>query len=443
MPDLPESIKQNISFVIEQTGSLSHAVETGLPDETLMRRVETVMPEISLMALVTADALEQMNEPDSFMMTNEISLRLKDIAFLCLDIQEVSGTDEVREMIHTVNDRTISVAERADLPVYEPPVEAWLEPVRLSESEEVEPLNPGAEEGGNTVDWLKQSIRVLRELLASLVLERDQLVNVEVRDIQAAYMREIGGLEAEAYQAESDVRILKARLEMMQASVNREEPVDLAAIMERLRIQLEEYQKVIDEYVRRMNEANEYTRKREQQQAKKKEASEAADEKNGETEASVEVSQKGDKDVSAEETEEQELKRLYRMIVKAMHPDLHPDQDEATKDLFKRAILAYKEFDLKTLREIAAMLGGENTEDAEDIVEALLKERDRLLELIRWIRAEIRAVKSRNPYKLKDILEDPVRLATAKENLKKRIEKAKKAAEIYRRRVEEMESRYG
>ena len=131
------------------------------------------------------------------------------------------------------------------------------------------------------------------------------------------------------------------------------------------------------------------------------------------------------------------------MIVKAMHPDLHPDQDEATKDLFKRAIRAYKEFDLKTLRELAAMLACENTEDVENIVEELLKERKRLLELIRGIRADIRTVKSRYPYTLKAILDDPVRLAEKKQSLKQRIEKAERAADVYRRRIKEMESQNG
>ena len=449
MAEIPELLKQNIETVIEQAGSLAHAEEKGLSNEELMRKAETAMPEISLMALVTADGLERASSPDSFLMENEIALRLKDLAFLCLDIQENDDPVSVRTMIHTLAERADSVAGMAGLPPFEAPEDLWLEPLVTFKPSGEEALMPFGGDEGNTEDWLRRAVRVLRELLASLVLERDQLVNVELRDIQSAYMREVGRLEAEAYEAECEVRILKARLEMMQSSVNREEPVDFANIAEKLRIQLEEFQKQLDELASRIREANEYARERERQRTAKtspdgKDSGKdrSASTQNG-TKAIREKQPDGTEQAQEEETEAQELKRLYRMIVKAMHPDLHPNQDEATKDLFKRAIRAYKEFDLQTLREIAAMLAGESAEDAENIVEELLKERERLLELIRSIRAEIRLVKSRYPYTLKAILDDPVLLAEKKQSLKLRIEKAERAADAYRRRIKEMESQNG
>ena len=90
-----------------------------------------------------------------------------------------------------------------------------------------------------------------------------------------------------------------------------------------------------------------------------------------------------EKEETAEEKGVSRLKKLYRRIVKAMHPDLHPDQDEKTKELFKRAMAAYEEGDLQTLEEIAQIIDGDEPENAEDLLTALLKEKERLLSLIR------------------------------------------------------------
>ena len=38
----------------------------------------------------------------------------------------------------------------------------------------------------------------------------------------------------------------------------------------------------------------------------------------------------------------EELRGLYRMIAKALHPDLHPDLTERERDLFLRAVSAYR-----------------------------------------------------------------------------------------------------
>ena len=290
---------------------------------------------------------------------------------------------------------------------------------------------------------LRAEIRALREILASLVLERDNLINVVLRDIEATYMRELGGLEAEAYQAECEVRILKARLEMMQASVNREEPIKEKEINENIRQQYEAYQKVYEEFVHRIFEANTYSQRRAKQKEKTNKTGKQEGSKEDPTNSSSFDSSTTVTAEEVNETEEQELKRLYRKIVKAMHPDLHPNQDEPTKELFKKAIVAYKDFDLKTLREIAAMLDGEIPDNTESLLEALQKEKARLLELIRGIRTEIRTVKSRYPYTKKALLDDPVQLASEKEKLSIRIGNAKRAAEIYQVKIDEITRKYG
>ena len=445
MLPLPDDLKQNITFLIEQTGAICDAVAGRKLDAPLALRVELALSEIALIALIAAEGFEEMEDYPSVLMRGEAARRLKTIAFDCLDAQEVSDGDAVKELLFSVRAKTDDVADLVRLPKYRPSAGTELAPAGTFVSAESASggLSPDtmiplpAQE--DDIEKLKKEVRVLRDILAAMVLERDHLDNVTLRDIEAAYMRELGSLEAEAYRAESDARILKARLERMQADLNRRAVPVPEEIERDLRARYEEYKKTYEEYQRRVAEADSYERQR------KKQKTAQADASSGEK-ASFSGGAPETADPSGEapagETEEQELKRLYRKIVKAMHPDLHPDQDAATKDLFKKAIVAYKNFDLKTLREISAMLDGDLSENTENLREELLKEKARLLALIRGIRQEIADVKRRYPYTCREILEDPERLEAEKDRRRKRIEIAKRAAEIYQERITEIEKRW-
>ncbi len=437
---LPEALKQNIVFVIEQAGLVSDSVSRGPIGTELSLQIDLVTSEIALIALITADSLEGIKNETTSMAYYEVSRLLKEIAFLCLDVQETDDAREIKAFIRNIHCMAEAVADYTGIPKYESPAETSLTVAAVTESAlsfTALQLRPDSEDN---IEKLRAEIRALRELLASLVFERDNLINVVLRDIEATYMRELGGLEAEVYQAECEVRILKARLEKIQACLNREETIQEEKIDEDIRKQYEEYRKIYEEFIRQIFEANTYHQQRAKQKARREKTDEGRDDQNPSNQVSMDNQSREEQ---ASETEEQELKRLYRKIVKAMHPDLHPDQDEATKDLFKRAILAYKDFDIKTLREIAAMLDGEISDKTENLLEALLKERSRLLALIKGIRTEIRSIKSRYPYTQKAILEDPVRLDLEKGRLKIRIEHAKQAAGIYRERIAEVMKKNG
>lgn len=446
MSNLPEKVKNNLAFIVEQAGLVDTLASTGRSGEKA--QLDLSLSELALFALMTADALENTKDRSNFLLYDEIARRLRDIALLCMDAQECGDAAALPALLHRIRAKADALAELAGLPKYEPPAETGLVPVSVSVPAPKKQTSALAlHREVDPSERLRAEVHALRELLASLVLERDNLVNVELRDIEAAYLRELGGLEAEAYQAECEVRILKAKLEQMQARLNREKPVQEEEIDDNIRARYEEYKRIYEEFVKKIFEAAAYHQKREKQ---RKQAPDAAQESNRgdqthqEThdntgnETPPDAPDSDAPDSALEESEEQELRRLYRRIVKALHPDLHPNQDEAAKNLLKRAIVAYKEFDLTTLREIAAMLDGDAPENSECALDALRKEKARLLELIRVIRAEIRNIKSRYPYTMKDLLDNPVRLAEEKEKLTARIDRARRAAEIYQGRIEEI-----
>ena len=85
-----------------------------------------------------------------------------------------------------------------------------------------------------------------------------------------------------------------------------------------------------------------------------------------------------------------ELKKLYRKIVKALHPDINPDVSQAQVQLFDNAVSAYKSGDLGTLRIIGEMVGNNPLpEQHKDAMTQLVEERERLQGLLKSIRESI------------------------------------------------------
>jgi len=447
MIKLPDEIKRDIGFILEQiTAAVDCAAGRALYGE-LLDRIGLIASEIALVALVSADALDGMKETETVLMRGELSLRLRQIAFRCLDIQETEEEREIRSCLDAADRQCGKIAELLGVPKPEVSRDAALAPVGQAPEEQEGPaaalavLRP---DGETDADRLRAEIRALRELLTSLVTEREHLRTVVLPDIEAAYMRELGGLEAELYHTEYRIRILKKRLEEMQARANRDQPIVDEEIEELIRRLTEQMQKAYEDFVRRVNEAKSYTERRQKRNKRPDDRTVSDRHKDPDRDAGEPgTAMPEDEEDEEDEDIERECKRLYRKIVKAMHPDLHPDQDEATKTLFKKAILAYKAQDLRTLREIDALMSGGGADETALLLDELRKEKARLLELIHAARADIRAIKEAYPYTKKWVLEDPERLAREKKRLGEGIVRAAETVKRYEKRIEELREQYG
>ena len=180
--------------------------------------------------------------------------------------------------------------------------------------------------------------------------------------------------------------------------------VIISAIEETLDNEFAEYQKQLDEQIGKMNDA-----------LKRSKAEVLSDEDN------------------------KELKKLYRKIVKALHPDINPDVSEAQVQLFDNAVSAYKNGDLGTLRIIGEMVGNNPLpEQHKDAMTQLVEERERLQGLLKSIRESIENIKSEYPYTMKDILEDTERTEQKKQELENILEQYNELISIYKSRIEEM-----
>lgn len=251
---------------------------------------------------------------------------------------------------------------------------------------------------------LKNEVERMRTELSMLLLERDELQFVICKNIETEYMLKLGSIEYKAYEAQCAALRLKRKIELIQAKKNRQEKVIIPAIEETLDTEFAEYQKQLDEQIDKMNDA-----------LKRSKAEVLSDEDN------------------------KELKKLYRKIVKALHPDINPDVSEAQVQLFDNAVSAYKNGDLNTLRIIGEMVGNNPlSEQHKDAMTQLVEERERLQGLLKSIRESIDNIKSEYPYTMKDILEDTEKTEQKKQELENILEQYNELISIYKAKIEEM-----
>jgi hypothetical protein len=251
---------------------------------------------------------------------------------------------------------------------------------------------------------LKFDVEKLRTELSMLVLERDELVLVDCKNIEMAYMLAVGGLEYKFYEIECAILRLKRKAELIQAKKNFQGKIILSEIDEILDYEFAEHQTKLNKQIDKMNTALERGR---------------------------------GKLLSKEET--RELKKLYRVIVKSLHPDLHPDLDRAKVQLFLNAVAAYKNGDLEGLRVVSAMVAKPVfTDDKSDAMAQLIKEKERLSKLLQAVKDRIAEIKAKYPYSMKVFVQSPEKIKARKIELEESIKQLNETLAAYATRIEEM-----
>lgn len=252
-------------------------------------------------------------------------------------------------------------------------------------------------------DELQAEIAALRERLTQLYLERDELTLRVCPEIEAQYMIEAGDDEYKAYDAECKYRRMRRKVELYRAAVNRGESVVEAEIERKLDCEMEEYQAKLDEILEGINDALE-------RRAHGK---------------------------PMENTEVAELKKMYREIVKKLHPDLHPDLPEDKLRLFFQAVQAYTYGDVEGLRLIWSLLADTPEASGDDTLSEMEQLKANFVKYVAAIEEKIAALKKEYPYTLKKYLENDQAMEERKQELKA---KRKEYLEAYERCKAEFEA---
>jgi len=104
--------------------------------------------------------------------------------------------------------------------------------------------------------------------------------------------------------------------------------------------------------------------------------------------------------------ESSELKKLYTLIVKKLHPDINPNTTEEQHAQFNDAVSAYKNANLSELRIIYLLLDKISVTEPENTMEKLISRKELLFNEKEYMLNEIQKIKDTFPYTVKDLLQD-------------------------------------
>lgn len=216
---------------------------------------------------------------------------------------------------------------------------------------------------------LQRRVTVVRGLLLDAVEQTDALANHRLPALSAFYWSQFGPLEIQLYDTELRRDQLVYRIRLTRQYLNRGLPPDLPAIQTQTALKFAARHQALAAMRAKLGAAVQYL--------------------------ALPV---------LTEAESAELSTLYKQLVKALHPDLHPHQSAADKRMFLLVTTAYANGLLGLLRTIAALLAGRTEEVLSPA--ALRLQLARLVADLAQARQRQRALHQQWPLTIEDELAD-------------------------------------
>lgn len=133
------------------------------------------------------------------------------------------------------------------------------------------------------------------------------------------------------------------------------------------------------------------------------------------------------------------LKKLYRKIVRALHPDLNPELSDREKDLFNNATESYKAGDLYSIKIIYDIVCTKDIDSDNPLtVKSLMEEVKRLEDLVEKIQNDIDLIKSQSPYTWKIYVEDEDKKVAKLKTLENHLKSYQEAIKTQEEYIEEL-----
>lgn len=217
---------------------------------------------------------------------------------------------------------------------------------------------------------LAAEVAALREELAGLLSEVDELVEFVRPNLLALYQVRLGPSELELLAARYEVARLKRAIDLAQAEVNSGQAPDPARIEVTLAREAAEWEERLEAAAKKLKAAREHL-----------------------------------KGLLSQE-DSAELRKLYLVLVKKLHPDLHPDLSEDEKKLWHMVQEANRLNDLPGMRALVALMEGKAAPKETPAVDALEQEKMVLAVHVEAQRKKIAAIRAEPPFTMERELND-------------------------------------
>ena len=231
------------------------------------------------------------------------------------------------------------------------------------------------------------------------LLFRKEVLEDDAKSYLISYIQIFGDLNAKALQIQIECIRQKKAITLCQQAINRGEQPNLEKINNSLEKQMQAYYDELSEMVKR----NEFYKLIN----------------------------------SVPEASYAKIKKLYHKLVKLLHPDLNPYTIKipALIDLWERTVTAYKMKNLEELEEIMVLAKRAIEKAGLGEIEIDIPNID---EKIKELEEKIAHILKNEPYRYKDILNDPIAIEEKKEEIRKEIRKYNKYKKELDKTLEEM-----
>lgn len=216
----------------------------------------------------------------------------------------------------------------------------------------------------------QQKLQSLKDQLTELISRRDHLLFTKKKNLEALYILKIGKYEYLLTEAECSAARLKRKIALLQARINKGQAIDLDDIEKTLDREYRQWEKQIRQLGEQVNRANQRIQS------------------------------------LLPDVESKLLQKLYRKLVKILHPDLNPDTGDKQKILWQRLQDAYQNGDLEGMKLIDMLTANLKETDIGKNQDRLDKAIASYQQKVRKISDEIVAVLSNFPFDIEENLKD-------------------------------------